>query len=37
MLKRPNINWLLTSRNEPRKDDVVPGFRLFALEVVKAH
>lgn len=30
--KRPNINWQLASRNEPRGDETVPGFKLLALE-----
>lgn len=33
---RPSTNWLLISRKKPRKDEIIPGFRLFALEVLQA-
>lgn len=35
--KRPNINWQLASRNKPRKDEIVPGFKSFVPEFVKLH
>lgn len=35
--KQPNINWQLASRNEPTKDEIFPGFKSLALELVKLH
>lgn len=33
--KKHNINWLLTSRKETRKEEIVPNFSLFAQEAFK--
>ena len=35
--KRHSIKWFLTSRNDPRKNDISPGLRLLTLEVVRVH